>query len=200
MSVLTTRSRKLSEFNASTIPVRTTVASARSEPFLGSSTPSADFFSRTFHQRLAEHHRRAHRRFYFGGVLSMAARSAGKHDWTFPGRFYRRGGSAILLLKKIRIAFAPTSSFFLFPSYFRASPYTNGGSSARLRVRRQHRAIDDDMILSDSSIQRFDDSRGERPFPCYLLSLDRHAQKRCRNGCLLLSFVLAIEQFFQLFL
>jgi len=29
----------------------------------------------------------------------MAARSAGQHDWAFPRRFYRRGGSAILLLK-----------------------------------------------------------------------------------------------------
>src|SRR5262245_23900374 len=48
---------------------------------------SADFFRRTFHQRLAEHHRRAGRRFYFGGVFSMAARSASEHDWTFPRRF-----------------------------------------------------------------------------------------------------------------
>ena len=31
--------------------------------------PVLIFFSRTFHQGLAEHHRRADRRFYFGGVL-----------------------------------------------------------------------------------------------------------------------------------
>ena len=29
----------------------------------------------------------------------MASRSASEHDWAFPRRFYRRGGSAILLLK-----------------------------------------------------------------------------------------------------
>src|SRR5262249_6906182 len=74
--------------------------SARSEPFLGSSNSSADFFSRTLDQRLAEHHRRADRRFYFSGVLSMAARSASEYDWTFPRRFYRCGGTAILLLKQ----------------------------------------------------------------------------------------------------
>lgn len=30
----------------------------------------------------------------------MAARSVSEHDYAFPGRFYRRIGSAILLLKK----------------------------------------------------------------------------------------------------
>ena len=35
-----------------------------------------------------------------GRSHTMAARSAGQHDWAFPGRFYRRCGSAILLLKK----------------------------------------------------------------------------------------------------
>jgi hypothetical protein len=54
-------------------------------------------------QRLAEHHRRADRRFYFGRVLSMAARSSSEYDWAFPRRFHRRGGSAIFLLKKIKI-------------------------------------------------------------------------------------------------
>ena len=69
----------------------------------GKRSSSADFFRRTLDQRLAEHHRRADRRLYFGAVLSMAARSASEHDWAFPRRFYRRAGSAILLLKKIRI-------------------------------------------------------------------------------------------------
>src|SRR6516165_1124152 len=45
-----------------------------------------------------------------------------------------------------------------------------------------------------------DDCRDENLTSYFLLSFDRHAQKRCRNGCLLLSFVLVIEQFFQLFL
>jgi len=36
----------------------------------------------------------------FGGVLSMATRSAGEHDWTFPRRFYRRGGFRDSSLKK----------------------------------------------------------------------------------------------------
>jgi hypothetical protein len=75
---------------------------------LGSSNSGADFFS---HQlfftslltRLPSRNLmkagRADRRFYFGGVLSMAARSASEHDWAYPRRFYRRGDSAILLLK-----------------------------------------------------------------------------------------------------
>lgn len=62
----------------------------------------------------------------------MAARSAGEHDWAFPRRFHRRDGSAILLLKKIRIRGCMksrrlparvwgvthhASAFMIFPSY-----------------------------------------------------------------------------------
>ena len=55
------------------------------------------------------------------------------------------------------------------------------------------------LNLSDVTFQRFNESRGESP--SFLLSYRNcNAQKRCRNGRGIFTFVLAVEQLFQFFL